>query len=432
MKNLTKVICAIVIGMMISSCSGVNQTPTAVSLRTATKEVLPTETEMPTQTQTPTLAPTLTPTQAPTIAIPEGYLGGVLPVSGGYNPSGELFDQAMIDYMSARGIDAAELVILKKDKIVFSHAYGWFDQEHTKPLTTDAVMRIASVSKPITKALVMKLVLSNKVSMTDKVFCLDGNTKNCWLTIEPIVGATVDPRMNDITVKMLLNHKGGWDREASRFDPMFGDLVIASALGVTPPVDKYQIASYMMGRKLNFTPGEKSVYSNYGYSLLGMIIGEATGKTYLQAVQDSIFAPLGVDNVFLAQTLPENRLSNEVDYNCNGWGTSVFNPGTSVCWPDGGWNIDHMDAHGGVLTNAETLAKFISTYCIGTGMAKSESCGEWAFYGSLDGTLAMVIQRSDNLNWVVILNQRENSAYGSHEDIRDVIDELVPRASNLN
>lgn len=418
-KFLHALICIL---LFTTACAGTPQTPTVTPQPTATEIVLPSETPMP----------TTTPTQVPTLAFPDGYLGGALPVGGSYNPKAELFDQAMLDYLSKRGIDAAELVILKKDRIVFSHAYGWFDEDHTRPLTTDAVMRIASVSKPITKALVMKLIADKKLAGGDKAFCLDGNTTGCWLTIDPIAGAEIDPQMKDITVKMLLEHQGGWDREASSFDPMFGDLKIAAALGVTSPVDKYQIASYMMGRKLNFTPGEKSVYSNYGYSLLGMVVEEATGKTYLQAVQDEIFTPLGIDNVYLAQTLPENRLSNEVHYNCPGKGQSVFNPNTSACWPDGGWNIDHMDAHGGILTNAETLAKFISTYCIGTGLPKTDSCGTWWFYGELDGTLSLVMQRGDNLNYVVILNQRENPGYGSHEDIREMIDKIVPRVNNLN
>lgn len=419
-QNGSVVVLAILV-IIISACSGTPQTPTAAPLPTATEIILPSETPMP----------TATPTQAPTLAFPEGYMGGAMPVGGSYNPSAEMVDQAMIDYLSERGIDAAELVILKNDEIVFSHSYGWFDEEHTRPLTTDAVMRIASVSKPITKALFRKLVLDKKLTSSDLVFCLDGNTKSCWLTIEPIAGAEIDPRMKDITVKMLLDHKGGWDRAAS-FDPMFADIKIANALGVSLPVDKYQVASYMMGRKLDFNPGEKEVYSNFGYSLLGIIVEKVTGKTYLQAVQDEIFTPLEIDNVTIAQTLPENRLPNEVHYNCPGKGPSVFNPGTSVCWPDGGWNIEHMDAHGGILTNAETLAKFISNYCISDGLPKKGPCDMWAFYGSLDGTLAMVIQRSDNLNWVVILNQRENPAYGSHEDIRGKIDSLVTRFNNLN
>lgn len=418
-RNHKLVIVFVFLIFLVSAC-GPKATPTEMPTATAQIE-LPTETALPTVT--------------PTLAFPPSYLGGTLPVGGSYNPRAEVFDQAMIDYMSQRGIDAAELVILKKDKIVFSHAYGWFDEEHTRPLTPDAVMRIASVSKPITKALVYKLINEHKLTSADLVFCLDGNTTGCILTIEPIAGATVDPRLKDITVKMLLDHKGGWDRDASNFDPMFQDIVIAKALGVNPPVDKYQIASYMMGRKLDFTPGEKEVYSNYGYSLLGIIVEKVTGKSYIQAVQDEIFTPLGVDNVTLAQTLPENRLPNEAHYNCPGKGPSVFVPGTNVCWPDGGWDIEHMDAHGGLLTSAETLAKFISNYCIGTGAQMSDSCGEWAFYGELDGTLAMVVQRQDGFNWVVILNQREDPVNGLYEDIRTVIDKLVksakPELANL-
>lgn len=409
-------ICLICLAFFVSSCGGSNDTPTPSTPLEATEQPV---------TATETTQPTLT----PTLAFPADYLGGELPVSGSYIPELEIFDQTMVDYMTKRGIDAAELVLIQDNEIIFSHAYGWFDEDHTRPLTTDAVMRVASVSKPITKVLIQKLIDQQKIHNYDLVFCLDGNTTDCLLPIEPIAGATVDPRMKDITVGMLLDHQGGWDREAANFDPMFGDIKIAKALGVTSPVDKYQIAQYMMGQPLDFDPGSKEVYSNYGYSLLGMIAERMTGKTYLQAIQDEIFTPLGVDNVTIAQTLPENRLANEAHYNCPGKGPSVYNPGTSVCWPDGGWNIEHMDAHGGILTSAETLGKFISNYCIGSGRTLSSSCGNWAFYGELDGTLAMIIQRSDNIKWVVILNQREDSTNGLYEDIRDVIDGLV---TNIN
>jgi len=195
-QNTGHLVVVIGLVLIISACSGTPQTPTMAPQPTVTEIVLPSETPFP----------TTTPTLVPTLAFPDAYLGGKIPVSGSYDPKAELFDQTMIDYLSARGIDAAELVILNKGNIVFSHAYGWFDEDHTRPLTTDAVMRIASVSKPITKALVIKLINDKKLAFNDLVFCLDGNTTDCWLTIEPIAGATVDPRMKDITVKMLMNH----------------------------------------------------------------------------------------------------------------------------------------------------------------------------------------------------------------------------------
>jgi CubicO group peptidase (beta-lactamase class C family) len=403
--------------LILSACGGQPSQLTPPTVDTATPTAVP-------PTNTP-IVPTSTPIPAATLSIPEGYLNSTIPVSGEYIPDFEKLDKALLDFIQQRNIGAAQMVVVKDGVVILNHAYGWYDLKHTRPFTTDGVMRIASVTKPITLAAIRNLMGKGKVAGAQKVFCLDGSPANCLLKIEPLPGAKIDPRLKDISVNNLIEHKGGWDRDAS-FDPMFASIKISKSLGVDSPPDKYQIAQYMLGQPLDFKPGTKETYSNFGYSLLGQIIEKVTGKTYIQYIQEDLFAPLGVTDVYLGATAPESRLPNEPYYTCTGKGKSVLKPGTQVCWPDGGWSIEGMDSHGGLITSATALGKFLDAYCIdGKPSTGSGSCGTFAFFGSLDGTLSLVVQQPGGINYVIILNNRWDEKNGNYDNIKDLIDGVM-------
>lgn len=407
--------------LILSACGAQPSQP--VSQATSTVEATNTATLIP-PTMTP-VPPSSTPAPTATLPFPDGYLDSNIPISGAYAPDYVALDKALLDFIQQRKIGAAQLVVSKDGVVILNHAYGWYDASHTRPFTTDGVMRVASVTKPITMAAIRKLVAEGKLTLAQKVFCLDGSPSDCLLDITPPSGATVDPRLKDITVLQLLYHKGGWDRDAS-FDPMFASIKIAKALGIQSPPDKYQIAQYMLGQPLDFKPGSKEAYSNFGYSLLGMIIEKLSGETYIQYIKDEIFSPLGLSDVYVGATLPESRLQNEPYYLCPGQGENVFKPGTSVCWPDGGWSIEGMDAHGGLVTSASTLIRFLDVYCVdGQPSHGPGSCGSGAFFGSLDGTLSLVVQMGNGVNYVVILNSRWDSKNGEYYNVKDVMDAAI-------
>ena len=93
-----------------------------------------------------------------------------------------------------------------------------------------------------------------------------------------------DPRWKQITIRQLLLHTAGFDKDAS-FDPMFRSYGIAKATDTPPPAEAETIIRFMLGRRLDFEPGTKHVYSNFGYCLLGRVIEQLTGKHYAEAVQ---------------------------------------------------------------------------------------------------------------------------------------------------
>ena len=66
-------------------------------------------------------------------------------------------------------IPGAVVLIARNGKIAYFEAFGFQDRESKKPMTTDAIFRIASMSKPITSVAVMMLVEEGKIQLLDPV-----------------------------------------------------------------------------------------------------------------------------------------------------------------------------------------------------------------------------------------------------------------------
>src|SRR5439155_9302611 len=149
--------------------------------------------------------------------------------------------------------------------------------------------RIASLSKPITGAAIDALVGRGKLSLHDKVFEL-------LKLPPPPAGSTPDPRLKRITIENLLQHRGGWDKKAAG-DPTYDFAPIEKAMGLDHPPDPSEIAIYMSGQPLQFDPGSQSVYSNFGYMLLGLVIEKLSGMSVHDFVKKSVFVPLTITDV---------------------------------------------------------------------------------------------------------------------------------------
>ena len=145
----------------------------------------------------------------------------------------------------------------------------------------------------------------------------------------PLLGAKspLDKRIGDITVDHLVHHRGGWDRDQAG-DPMFKSLEIAKALGLAGPATAGDIVRYMASQPLQFDPGSKSVYSNFGYCVLGRVIEKVSDKSYIDYVKREVAGPLGLTSIQLGHTLPKNRDSKEPVYRDRGLAPNVMLPGS--------------------------------------------------------------------------------------------------------
>lgn len=226
------------------------------------------------------------------------------PVTGKKAANYEPIDQAMQEFMTRIGAQAGSVAISKDGKLLFSHGYGWSDKAKSKPTQPEALFRIASVSKPITAAAIKNAIRAKELSFDTKAFEFIG--------IKPPVGREVaDQRIYSITVRQLLNHRGGWDRDKA-FDPVFAFRKIEQELHLGWPAGPRDVIGYMLTQPLQFEPGERSAYSNFGYIVLGRVLEKAMKKPFRECLEDSIFKPLKISDIKLGHSSSSKRDPREV------------------------------------------------------------------------------------------------------------------------
>ena len=385
------------------------------------------------------------------------------PVSGRRDPRLASFDELMRSFLSRYKVPGAALAVAREGRLVYARGFGWADREGKQPVRPDALFRIASVSKPITAVAVLKLVDRGKLKLSDRVFDIVKGPPHL------AAGAKVDPNLRKITVRQVLRHSGGWDHGRSG-DPMFMSVRIAEALGVDPPAGAKDVIRYMMGRPLDFVPGTKHVYSNFGYCVLGRVIEAAGGLGYEQYVRREVLAPLGITRMRIGRTLPAGRADGEVRYydgaGGKGWGVLAAVSGQRVARPYGTWYLEAMDAHGGWIASAVDLVRFacalddpkrsglLSGESVTAMFARPSGLGGYdekgkardAYYamgwmvrpvgregkantwhaGGLPGTSSLLVRRHDGLHWAVLFNARRGPK-GEH--LSQEIDPLLHQAA---
>src|SRR5262249_15615705 len=145
-----------------------------------------------------------------------------------------------------RDIRAGTLAVMKDGRLVLARGYGYLDRDEHLPVTPESPFRLASLTKPITAAAIRKLIHEGKLQLDAQVFPLLG--------VDPPQRQKGDARLQDITVRHLLEHRGGWDLRTAG-DTMFRSSEIAAALGKEGTASADDIVRYMAGQPLQFDPG---------------------------------------------------------------------------------------------------------------------------------------------------------------------------------
>jgi CubicO group peptidase (beta-lactamase class C family) len=369
------------------------------------------------------------------------------------------FDREMTAFMEPRKVPGGALAVVKDRRLVYAKGYGWADREKQVPALPTTVFRIASVSKPITAVAVLKLVQDKKLDLDMEAFPAAG------FPLAAGEGKIADPRLRKITLRHLLQHTAGWDRDKSG-DPMFRWRSIAREQGVSGPPDPRVVIRHMLGQRLDYDPGTQYAYSNFGYCVLGRVIEQVTGQSYEQAVQERVLHPCGIHKARIGDSLTSPPDETHYYTTETGKVRSVF-PGTPelVAAPYGSFSMRVMDAHGGWAVSAAGLARFAAAlddpercpvlrpetiqmmYAPPPAPAWRNSDGSLkaAYYGcgwmvrpagtrgganywhagSLPGTNTLLVRRWDGLSWVALFNQRSEDKHLPD----DAIDGALHRAA---
>lgn len=335
-------------------------------------------------------------------------------------------------FADRHGIGAAALAVMKNGEIVNGGAVGFMDAERQVSIRQDVMMRLASVSKPITAAAIRTLANAGRLALDDRVFEL-GQGEGGLLHFDPFPQLG-DSRLADVTVLHLLQHRGGWDRETAG-DLTYREIEIADAMSISSPPGRENTVRYILGQPLQFAPGSRRAYSNIGYLVLGLIVEEASGQDYITYVRENIFTPLDVPagDVIQGRTFPEARSDREPWYDGEGFALNVYDPsGPLVRWPDGGWDHEARIAQGGLVASTRAILAFLDAYQVaGDDIGRRRRGGEgeqwwWYHTGSLSGTNTLALQRGNGINYVALFNRRASRGDPSYAGLfREAMEELL-------
>ncbi|MFD2795664.1 serine hydrolase domain-containing protein [Promicromonospora vindobonensis] len=169
------------------------------------------------------------------------------------------------------GMPGLQLAVGRRGTVFVDLAWGKANLETGEDLTSDHLFRVASHSKTFTAVIVMRLVEHGKLRLDDAVGEL----------VPELDGSAAA----GVTVRELLGHQAGIIRDSSD-----GDFWQHKR----PFLDREQVLECVRAEGVVFEPNEHFKYTNIGYSLLGIIIEQVTGKTYDEMARAAVVEPLGL------------------------------------------------------------------------------------------------------------------------------------------
>ena len=176
-----------------------------------------------------------------------------------------------LDQEATVGRFSGTVLIARNGQSVLAEAYGLSDREHKTPNRLQTRFRIGSMNKMFTATATLQLVQAGKLGLNDPLgkYLPDYPNKDV---------------ASKVTIYHLLTHTGGTG-------DVFGPEFQAHRLELRTLADYVKLYG---NRPLQFEPGSKWEYSNYGFILLGVVIEKVSGQTYYDYVRDHIYIPAGM------------------------------------------------------------------------------------------------------------------------------------------
>jgi CubicO group peptidase (beta-lactamase class C family) len=276
---------------------------------------------------------------------------------------------ARITEMMKRHIAAGEIsggvtLVARHGRIAHFEATGVTDVDTKKPMTKDAVFRIASMTKPVTGVAIMMMMEEGKLRITDPVSKYIPSFKDLKVAVaEPkragaANAAAADeptpekyyrvPAEREITIRDLLTHVSGLASGT-----MSNDSIRLPDIRRKPTDTLADFIPRLGKSVLEFQPGSRWSYSpQAGFDTLGRIVEITSGLPFDQFLRQRVFDPLGMKEVsFYPTEALEPRLVTAYQIDPKGKMSKNTNPGTMQ-------SKVYFMGSGGLITTAEEYAKF--------------------------------------------------------------------------
>lgn len=310
---------------------------------------------------------------------------------------------------------------------------GYANVEQKRPIKLDNVFMQCSQTKGFCGVTIAKLVEEGKISLDDPVSKYLPEFKDLWVQDSEKDGIrTLHKAKNVLTVRMVMNHTGGFPFEASvkRNDVRGG--------GWSGGAPLRQVAAVAAGSPIYFEPGTKDRYSNTGIDIGAAIVEVVTGMKWENYLKKEVLDPLGMKSTWFWPT--DKQLKTQVEmYDVKAGQKAVYRLENNQ--QQRPYNDSHVfaSAGAGLWTTANDQLKFykmlmnlgvgdngvrilkeetvksilavttrpdnLGGYSLGLNAPKKDGENEWFGHGGAWGTNCMVNWHKKQLKlWVVQVN----------------------------
>lgn len=302
-------------------------------------------------------------------------------------------DAIAADALERGPVAGLSIAVHARGTEVLARGYGFADAEAKVPATADTSYPIASVTKRLTAALLLKLAEQGRLSLDDPL-------SRFFPQARPVIGA--------LTLRNLLQHTSGFSKPG--------------------PAPRGAAESVLVRGGTARPQGQDWTYSNYNFSLLGLVLEQVGGRDYATQVQQQVAGPLGLTGTGYCEDgrgvpgrtkdyLSSPRAFAATPY----WAEARFFAGGGVCSTVKDLVRFEQALEGGTLVSAESARAMNAPARVASGVAVDYGLGTRLGYtgthrkvghtGGGQGNKAVVARYpDDDVTIVVLLNTERSGA----------------------
>jgi len=260
--------------------------------------------------------------------VPASFLVEDSPTSVGFDSSKlYLLDSLLLQAVNDSAFPGGQLVIAKDGAIVYNKAFGKLEYTPTsEPVNKQTMYDLASLTKVVaTTSAVVRLFEEGKLTLEDSV-----------VKYIPEFGHRGKGR---ITIRHLLLHNSGLP-PFKKFNPL--------------TTTAKEVLDSVYHSELIYNPGDSTVYSDFGFIVLGKIVEKITGMPLDRYVAQTFFEPLGMSRTMFnpPESLWSNIAPTEID---TLWRKGVVR---GVVHDERAALLGGVAGHAGLFSTASDLAIF--------------------------------------------------------------------------
>ncbi len=229
---------------------------------------------------------------------------------------------------------------------------GWADVAAERPVSLDTPFMQCSQTKGFCGVTVAILVEEGLLSLDDPVSKFLPEFKNLWVKQSETNGVrTFVAATNELTVRMVMNHTGGFPFEIPAKQP------VIPGGGWSGGMPIRSVAATAASQPLLFQPGTQTKYSNTGIDIGAAVVQTVAGMPWDRFLQERVLDPLGMTETRFKPTKEQIDAHFEM-YDCHAGAPATYRVQND--WEQRPYDGDHVfpSAGAGLWTTARDQLKF--------------------------------------------------------------------------